>query len=77
MASIVARVVVAVAAGLMFALYAVVLGVVAAPMLIVTALRFPFRSAEPAASAPSEPLQVLRLDGVTIQRREHEELVGL
>ena len=75
MASIVARVVAAVAAGLLFALYAVVLGVVAAPMLIVTALRFPFRRAEPAPPAPSEPLQVVRLDGVTIQHREHEELV--
>ncbi|HEX8359188.1 MAG TPA: hypothetical protein VF613_03655 [Longimicrobium sp.] len=69
MAAIVGRVLLAVAAGVGFCLYAVVLGVVAAPMLIVTALRFPFRH-EPAAPEPAEPLQIMRLDGVTIRQRE-------
>ncbi len=72
MASMAARVMLAVSAAVGFCLYVAVLAVAAVPMLILTAIRFPFRRPEPAR--PAEPLPIMNLEGVTIQPRE--ELVG-
>lgn len=75
MASFVARVVLAVMAGLMFALYAVVLGVVAAPMLIVMALRFVSRRA-PVSPVPAGPVPVLSLEDAMVRYREPEQMAA-
>ncbi len=67
MAAMIARVMLAVAAGVGICLYALVLAVAAVPMLIVSALRLATRQPEPALAMRS---RIMRLDGVKIPQRE-------
>ncbi len=73
---VVVRGMMGIAAGLAFCVYAVVLAVMAIPMLPVAMVRTARRLAAPRAVAPAaqpEIAQTMRLDGVTIQPRERAE----
>lgn len=65
-----------IAAGLAFCMYAVVLAVMAIPVLpvaIVQAVRKLAGRRAPAPAATNETVQTVRLDGVVIQQRERTE----
>lgn len=73
---VVVRWMIGIAAGLAFCVYAVVLAVMAIPMLPLAIVRTVGKLAAPRAAAPApqpEIAQTMRLDGVVIQQRERSE----
>ena len=62
-----------IAAGLAFCVYAVVLAVMAVPMLPVAIFRAIQRLAATRESAPAAPAQTMSLEGVVIPQRERTE----